>query len=327
MPTYTPLETSTHEREGRSQTRTQSSNSRRRTPIEKGGSTANRVAQGLGWFSIGLGVTELIAPGLIARIVGSRNHHFLIRTYGIREITAGIGILSTNRPGGWLWSRVAGDAIDLISIGRAAGSSRNSTGTTISALSVAGVTAVDVWCARQFCDPASADSKYSGRAEASLIVNKSPEECYAFWRDFEKLPRFMSHLESVTVTGGRTSHWVAMLPGNKRLEWDAELVNDTPNQRLVWQSLPGSDVPQSGSVEFERAHAGRGTIVRVSMDYGGAFAAGSVFASLIGKDPEQVMRKELHRFKQAIETGEVITTEGQPAGRRSGATWLDRIAR
>jgi uncharacterized membrane protein len=298
------------------------------TPTRRQSVQANRIAQGLGWFSIGLGLTELLAPRAVERVVGTRRRHgLLIRAYGLREVAAGVGILTAARPAAWLWARVAGDAADLGSIGGAA-SSRNRGKAMFSAVAVGVVTALDFWCARTLAGEPDERSPHTSRAEASMIVNRSPEDCYAFWLDFEKLPRFMSYLHSVRVTGERTSHWVANLAGNLRLEWDAEITDDMPNQRIAWRSRPGSEVPQTGSVEFERAHSGRGTIVRVAIDYGTPLpGAAEAAAALIGRHPGQMIRKELRRFKQVMETGEVITTEGQPAGRRGGVTWLDRVAR
>jgi uncharacterized membrane protein len=160
-----------------------------------------------------------------------------------------------------------------------------------------------------------------------MIVDRPPEECYRFWANFENLPRFMTYLESVTTRGDRLSHWVASGPGGTRIEWDATVREDVPNRRISWRSVDGSSVRHSGSVEFEAAPAGRGTVVRVQMDYGHAFQSLVPLAKLTGKDPEQIVRKELRRFKQVMETGEVLTTEGQPSGRDNGVTWLDRAAR
>src|SRR5690349_6998231 len=200
-------------------------------------STATRLARGLGWFSIGLGAAELILPQWIGRITGSRNHHGLVRAYGLRELAAGIGILSAARPAGWVWSRVAGDAIDLASLANAMQSHAKGRGkAAFSAAAVAGVTALDVWCARKLSADDFTRGEFDTRAEANLLVNRSPEECYAFWRDFEKLARFMSHLQSVRTIGARRSHWIAHLPGGAQLEWDAEIVDDTPNQRIAWES-------------------------------------------------------------------------------------------
>src|SRR5438270_1516565 len=85
----------------------------RESSRQQNGSPGEKLAKGLGWFSIGLGVAELVAPKTIARLVGSRNHSSLIRAYGVREIAAGVGILTTPKPSGWLWTRVAGDVVDL----------------------------------------------------------------------------------------------------------------------------------------------------------------------------------------------------------------------
>jgi uncharacterized membrane protein len=289
----------------------------------------HRVARGLGWFSIGLGLTELMAPRAVGRLIGTRNHSSILRGYGLRELAAGVGILSTARPAGWVWSRVAGDVVDLASLARAMGSERNQRGKTALGLAaVAGVTAVDIWCARQLSADTGTEPVRRAQAEASIIVNRSPEECYRFWRDLENLPRFLSYVEQVRTTGDRTSHWVAKLPGGSRMEWDAEVVEDLPGQAIRWRALPGSELPHSGTVEFDRARGNRGTIVRVQMDFGETASPFRVRAALwTGRDPIQILHKELRRFKQAIETGEVITTEGQPAGRRSSVTWLDKIAR
>jgi uncharacterized membrane protein len=285
------------------------------------------VTRFLGWFSIGLGVTELLAPRAISRLVGARNHHGVIRWYGLRELSAGIGILTQPKPAGWLWARVGGDAIDMATIAQTLRSPRNEHGRAVGALAaVAGVTALDVICAQRAS--ASSDSA-AQRAEASIVIGLSPEEIYRFWRNFENFPRFAASLRSVRNTGERTSHWVASLPATgQQIEWDAELVDDVPNERISWRSLPGAGFSHSGSVEFQAAPANRGTVVRVQLEYsfpGQSLAA--PLAALAGKHPQQIVQKNLRRLKQVLETGEVITTEGQSAGRRDGATWLDRIAR
>src|SRR3954449_272914 len=77
-----------------------------------------RLARGLGWFSIGLGLAEFLAPHLMADLTGVP-HPRLLQVYGLREIACGVGILSSTRPAGWLWGRVAGDALDLSTLGAA----------------------------------------------------------------------------------------------------------------------------------------------------------------------------------------------------------------
>jgi uncharacterized membrane protein len=259
-------------------------------------------------------------------MIGLRNNRGLVRAMGVREIAHGVGILSRPSRPGWVWSRVGGDMIDLALLGAALRSPRGNRARTIGAVAaVAGVTALDALTARRMSGAGA-----PRRARSSVIVNKSPEECYRFWRALENLPRFMDYLESVQTVEGNRSRWIARVPGAGRVEWEAEITEDRPNERISWRSLPGSDVPNSGFVSFERAPGGRGTIVRSEIEYrlaGKAMAA--PFAKLIGKDPEQMAYKDLRRFKQAIETGEVIRTEGQPSGRRTGegTGWIDRIAR
>ncbi|HEX8492842.1 MAG TPA: SRPBCC family protein [Pyrinomonadaceae bacterium] len=159
------------------------------------------------------------------------------------------------------------------------------------------------------------------KVEKSVTVNKSPEELYRFWRNFENLPRFMDHLESVHVEGdGGRSHWVAKAPAGTTVEWDAEIYNEKENELIAWRSLEGADVDNAGSVRFEPAPEGRGTTVRVSLKYdppGGVI--GSTFAKLFGEEPSQQIEEDLRRFKQVMEAGETPTTEGQPSGRSASA--------
>lgn len=151
--------------------------------------------------------------------------------------------------------------------------------------------------------------------EESVTINRSPEELYRFWRDLENLPRFMRHLESVERITDTLSRWRAKGPGGKRLEWNAEIINEVPNDVIGWRSLEGADVISAGSVNFEDAGPGRGTRVRVRLQYsppGGKI--GGMVARLMGRDAATEIREDLRRFKQLIETGEVATTEGQPRG-------------
>lgn len=158
------------------------------------------------------------------------------------------------------------------------------------------------------------------KVEKSVTVNRSPEELYRFWRNFENLPRFMNHLESVKDTGAGRSHWVAKAPAGKTVEWDAEVYNEKENELIAWRSLEGADVDNAGSVRFEPATGGRGTVVRVTLKYdppGGAL--GALVAKLFGEEPSQQIEEDLRRFKQVMEAGEAATTEGQPSGRSASA--------
>lgn len=156
------------------------------------------------------------------------------------------------------------------------------------------------------------------RVERAVTVNRPKEELYQVWRDFENLPHFMEHLESVSVDDreiGR-SHWVAKGPLDRRVEWDAEIIEERENELLVWKSLPGSMVESMGRVDFVDAPGERGTIVHVSMGYNPpAGSLGAAFAKLFGKEPGHQIKEDLRHFKQIMETGEIPTVDGQPSGR------------
>lgn len=282
---------------------------------------ADRFATGLGWLSIGLGLTALLAPRSLARAIGVRTDPLLVGAIGLRELISGIGTLRHRRQqrAPWLWSRLAGDAMDLGLLGSALSSRRSEPRRVEAAMAgVAAVAAVDLFCANRLSRRASAPghSPASERFTRSITINRPASELYGFWRDFENLPRFMSQLEAVQVTGARRSHWVAKGPANVAVEWDTEITEDAPNERIAWRSLKGAEVDLSGSVEFEPAPGERGTVVRVTLEHrlpGGR--VGAAFARLFNRAPEQQVAIDLHHFQQLMETGGITTTEGQPAGR------------
>ncbi|HEX6292160.1 MAG TPA: SRPBCC family protein [Herpetosiphonaceae bacterium] len=151
-----------------------------------------------------------------------------------------------------------------------------------------------------------------------VTIDKSPEELYRFWRNFENLPRFMRHLEAVQTQSNTRSHWVAKAPLGTSVEWDAEIVDERPNEMIVWRSLPDADVVNAGAVTFQRGPTGRGTEVRVLIEYAPpAGVVGATIAKLFGEEPNQQVKEDLWRFKQLMEAGEIATNEGQPSGTRS----------
>ncbi|HEX8199891.1 MAG TPA: SRPBCC family protein [Isosphaeraceae bacterium] len=161
----------------------------------------------------------------------------------------------------------------------------------------------------------SVPAQHGARVEEAITINRSPEELYRFWRNFENLPRFMNHLKAVTVTGGDRSHWVAEAPLGQAVEWDAEIHNERPHELIAWRSLEGSQVQTAGSVHFVPAPGGRGTEVRVNLKYNPpAGQLGIAIAKLFGTAADQQVRDDLRRLKQIMETGEIPTTEGQPSG-------------
>jgi len=208
---------------------------------------------------------------------------------------------------------VAGDMLDLASLGAAAISPNANKGrVAFATANVLAVTALDVMCARQL---SANGSSHGIHAKGVCIVNRAPNDVYQFWRNLQNLPRFMRHLESVEDVGGGRSHWVAKGPAGMRVEWDATIVADDPGKVITWRSLEDADVDNAGAVRFEPAPGGRGTIVRVNLDYnpiGGVIGAG--IAKLFGEEPEQQMDDDLRRFKQVMEVGEVVVSEATLLG-------------
>jgi uncharacterized membrane protein len=155
--------------------------------------------------------------------------------------------------------------------------------------------------------PVASVSRGEGiKIEKSVLVNRPAEELYRFWRNFENLPRFMDHLESVTVLDENRSHWVAKAPAGTRVEWDATIHNEIENQLIAWRSLPGAEVNNAGSVHFTPSASGAATEVRVVLSYDPpAGKLGAAVARLFGEEPSKQVEDDLRRFKQVMEAAEV----------------------
>ncbi len=165
------------------------------------------------------------------------------------------------------------------------------------------------------------------QVKAAITVRRPVEEVYGFWRDLQNLPRFMYHLESVEVSGDGRSHWKAKAPIGK-VEWDAEVTEDRPNELIAWRALPGASVENSGTVRFRRAPSDQGTEIVLEMVYdapGGA--VGATLAKLLGEEPRQQVKDDLRRFKQVMETGEVVRSDGSPEGQHARRHLKQRPAR
>ncbi|MEH1799648.1 SRPBCC family protein [Nostoc sp.] len=155
------------------------------------------------------------------------------------------------------------------------------------------------------------------KVEKTVTINKSAEELYRFWHNFENLPTFMKHLKSVQVYNEKRSHWIANAPLGNSVEWDAEILEDRENEFISWASVEGADIDNSGFVRFQKALGDRGTEVKIVLEYnppGGAL--GATVAKFFGEEPQQQIGDELRRFKMLMEAGEIATTEGQPSGHR-----------
>ena len=145
----------------------------------------------------------------------------------------------------------------------------------------------------------------------SVRIECPVTEVYRFWRQLENLPRFMTHLERVIELEHGLSRWVAKGPGNLRVEWDAEIINEVENKVIGWRSLPGSDVVSAGSVNFSTVRGGA-TQVSVHLQYATAAGRpGALLASLMGREPSRTIREDVRRLKQLLEAGEIARSVPQ----------------
>jgi uncharacterized membrane protein len=284
----------------------------------RSGQGGSGLSTALGVFSLALGSAQVISPDGLSRLIGVQGSSPVVQTaqraLGVREIVQGSGILASSQPRAWVWSRVAGDVLDVglfLAAARTTGYDRRRIAVTLAALTGVGV--ADLVAALQHSGGGPTDGALSARA--AITVNKAPDEVYRQWRDLERLPEFMAHLRSVRATTEKRSHWVAEGPAGKAVAWDAEIVEDRPGEQLSWRSLDGATVDNHGSVRFRPAPGGRGTEIHVDLRYrppGGR--AGRAVAKLLGEEPDQQLRDDLRRFKQIVEVGEIVRSEGSPTG-------------
>ena len=262
-------------------------------------STSERIARGLGWFSVGLGVAQIVAPRAMARLTGLPVPPLATRLCGLREVAFGIGILTQPEPRPWVQARVAGDALDLAVCAGALlvpGTDRRRAVATTAL--VAGMTALDAYCSREL---ARTGRRPGPRHVIEIVeVNRPAEELYRFWRALENLPRVMPHLESVQALDDRHFHWVATARDGERIEWDAELIDDAPGRCIAWRSVEGSRFFHAGSVQLE-ALPGGATEVRVELLYDvPPDSLGDAVLRLFGRGAREG-RADLVHFKQLME--------------------------
>lgn len=293
---------------------------------------AVRLARALGWFSIGLGVAEVAVPRALGTIVGIQRP-WTMRALGLREIAAGAAILMRPREPAFLWSRVAGDALDLALLGAAFGARDAHRGRLTAALGTVGaVTAVDVMASRRLSAASLGQQAAPVEISLSVAIDRPADELYRFWRNLTNLPRFMSSVREVRPLDGvapeqaRRWHWVGFAPVGT-LEWESEITEDRPGQLIAWRSSSVTPLAFEGTVHFAAPSNGEGTLVRLRMRYAGAGgAATAAVARMLRQLPRQQMKAELRRFKQLIETGEIATIDGQPSGARTPVVrWFQRI--
>lgn len=145
-----------------------------------------------------------------------------------------------------------------------------------------------------------------------VTIRRPIDEVYRFWRQLDNLPKFLGHLQSVTVKPDGTSHWVANGPAGMSVEWDARIINEVENKIIGWQSLDGSQIATAGSVNFRRS--GANTTVRVRFQYDPpAGKLGAAVAALFGEAPGRSVRDDLARLKSLLETGDVTAPRYSPS--------------
>jgi uncharacterized membrane protein len=164
------------------------------------------------------------------------------------------------------------------------------------------------------------------RVDKALTIERPVEEVYSFWRQLDNLPRFMRHVKSVTVKDNLHSHWEVKTIGGKVVEWDAEIIEERPNEMISWRSLPGADVDNAGSVWFTTVPGGKGTLVRVELKYvPPAGKAGKLVAKIFRRDADSEIEQDLNRLKTLLETGQ-SPEELNPGGFRRTAQGIRQIA-
>jgi uncharacterized membrane protein len=171
--------------------------------------------------------------------------------------------------------------------------------------------------------PATRGAKMKGAATAAAVTKvtravtilRPVDELYGFWRRLENVTKVVKYPVSITTLSDTDSHWSVTAPGGKRVEWDAEITEDRPNEVIAWRSREGADIPNAGRVQFVPAPPDEGTEVIVDLEYqppGGKLAA--LIAKLAGKEAGQQVMETLRRFKALMEAGEIPTIEGQSVG-------------
>ncbi|MBA2597296.1 MAG: SRPBCC domain-containing protein [Chloroflexia bacterium] len=281
----------------------------------------DRLTRALGWFSIGLGVAQIVAPQRMAQIVGFAEDDTnvpLFRAVGVREIASGVGILTQSNPSSWLWARVGGDAMDLALLTKAMGTDHADRGRIAAATAaVVGVTAIDALAgmrhSRDLNGSTSLDERPAPsepRVASAITVNAPIAEVFAAWNGFRDLPRFMTDFATVEVRNDRQSHWEATLPAGMSFGWDVTITESKANERIVWTSDEGSGIEASGEVRFNRAPGDRGTEIMFDARFnppGGEI--GNKIAGLFSDPLGVKVNNDLRHAKQLIELGEIVKSD------------------
>lgn len=290
----------------------------RAKPLSKRPARSQQTARALGWFSIGLGLTELCMPDRLARAIGFRRSPLWLQVMGVREIAAGIGILAAQRPGaGHLQWRVAGDAIDLALLASAwRPARREGERLSVATAAVLGVTVLDVLATRKLARESAAREPLELRA--SIGLEEQPDAVYRALRDPSNLTQYFGHAQDIELAGRDAFQLTTHVPFGGSSRWHARIVEDVPSRRIAWETLPESLLHIRAQVELSEQPGQRGTLLRATVAIQPTAAKlVAPLARMLGKAPDKWLMTQLRRFRQYIETGEIATTQGQPSGRRS----------
>jgi uncharacterized membrane protein len=265
------------------------------------------LSRTLGWLAVAAGLTDLAVPTLMARAAGLKPNtrtSLGVRAMGAHSLASGLAILLRPRRPAPMWVRFAGDFLDLGVFGLLARSrtgSKPRIGATL--LAMAARTTLDAIASHQVQQHHDAVNR---PVISSVTINKPPGEVYAYFRQLEQLPLFMTYLAEVRQTGPRTSHWVAKLPVVGNVAWDAEITEEKPGEVIAWRSAEGSPITMQGRATFVRAPGRNMTELRVELKVGLMGKPSAALAKLLTR-PE--IKGDLRRLKQVMETGEVLRSD------------------
>lgn len=277
----------------------------------------SQVAMALGWFSIGLGVVELLGAGSLARTLGMRGRENLIRGYGLREIGNGIGLLTAPDPAPWLWGRVGGDALDALTLAVQVTPGNRRRGSAVVALGmVAGIAAIDAWCASQLSEGSAAKTRQTIKVTRIITVARPAAELFQLLRDPKTLPRLLAPFATLQPMPDGRMRWT--VDGFRTRSWTSAVPLEQAGSAVSWRSEPGAEAAITDlSMSLQPAPGSLGTAVTLAASIvppGGQLGRKAV-QMFGGAVPGAMAEAALHYFKALAETGEIPTTRGQPAAR------------
>ena len=168
-----------------------------------------------------------------------------------------------------------------------------------------------------YLDQDQVEGEHEASSLRAVMINKPRQALYAFWRDLKNLPLFMENVKTVELLESGRSRWIVAGPGDRDIELTSEIIEDRPGEFIAWRASEESDIDHEGWIEFRDNAFGRGTEVRLFISYdppGGV--VGKVVAKVMQREPRVQARRELRRFKQLMETGEIPTSKAPDAAPR-----------